>query len=39
MLWLHQSRKLIPIQSVSSNSRRLHSYSEPEIILNELQTL
>jgi len=24
---IHQSRKLIPLQSVSSNSHRFHSYS------------
>ena len=41
----HQSHKLIPIQSVNSNSRRFHSYSigmcycyRPEIILYALQT-
>ena len=39
---VHQSRKLIAIQSVSSNSRQFHSYSRnvlrAKIILCELQT-
>ena len=38
-LSFHQSRKLIPVQSVISNSRRFHSYSRRVMGLKSFYTV